>query len=347
MLVAPEDLSTEEVLRVVQEHWDPKVRSGALFPQGSGAPHWVCGGARHPRWFVTADDVTAPGRLAEREAAYAAARRLAHKGLHFVVPTVAPVGGGIGVRHGRHLVTVTAYHEGESGPGPYADDNQRALVAHEIGLLHATRPPRRAPVWKPGLASRSELVQLLETVDDTQWDTGPFGESVRTALRDNRPRLLRLFARFDVLAAQALASRKTWVVTHGEPHTANVLWRLGGPVLLDWESLRLAPRERDLRVVLRDAESAEPLSAYVASGGTVDLDADMVELFDLELGLTGTARSAVWFSRPHVGNADEARLHEAFLDEVVPAVADGLDGPPDLPGRPRTDCDGADARPVR
>jgi len=327
MPVAPEDLSTEEVLRVVQEHWDPKVRSGALFPQGSGAPHWVCGGPRHPRWFVTADDVTAPGRLAEREAAYAVARRLAHKGLHFVVPTVAPVGGGIGVRHGRHLVTVTAYHEGESGPGPYADDNQRALVAHEIGLLHATRPPRRAPVWKPEPASRSELVQLLETVDDTHWDTGPFGESVRIALRDSRSHLLRLLARFDVLAAQALTSRKTWVVTHGEPHTANVLWRLGGPVLLDWESLRLAPRERDLRVVLRDAESAEPLSAYVSSGGTVDLDADMVELFDLELGLTGTARSAVRFSRPHVGNADDARLHEAFLDEVLPAVADGLDGP--------------------
>jgi len=52
----------------------------------------------------------------------------------------------------------------------------------------------------------------------------------------------------------------------------------------------------------------------------------MVELFDLELGLTGTARSAVRFSRPHVGNADDARLHEAFLDEVLPAVADGLDG---------------------
>ena len=322
MLVEPEDLTAEEVLRLVHEHWDAKARSGAFVPRGAGAHHWVCGGPRQPRWFVTADDVSATGRLEELQAAYAVARRLAHKGLHFVVPTIAPASGGVGVRHGRYLLTVTAYLEGESGPGAYADDNQRALIAHEIGLLHAARPLRRAPVWKPDLRCRTELERLMETAGDGEWRSGPFGESVRTALRDHAAHLLRLIMRFDVLAAQALAGQQEWVLTHGEAHTANVLWQLGGPVLVDWESLRLAPRERDLRVVLRDADSAEPLSAYVASGGTVDLDADMVELFDLEWWLTETALYAVQFSGAHEGNADDARFHEAFLDEVVPAVVD-------------------------
>jgi len=267
MLVEPQDLTAEDVLRLVQEHWEGKARNGAFVPRGAGAHHWVCGGPRQPHWFVTADDVTARGRLEELEAAYAVARRLAHKGLHFVVPTVAPTNGGVGVRHGRYLVTVTAYLEGESGPGAYADDNQRALIAHEIGQLHAAKPPRRAPVWEPTLPCRAELERLLETVDGGPWESGPFGESVRVALRDNRTHILRLLARLDVLTAQALARREGWVLTHGEPHTANVLWQLGGPVLVDWESLRLAPRERDLRVVLRDADGAEPLSAYVASGG--------------------------------------------------------------------------------
>ncbi len=321
MLVEAQDLTAEDVLRLVQEHWEGKARNGAFVPRGAGAHHWVCGGPRQPHWFVTADDVTARGRLEELEAAYAVARRLAHKGLHFVVPTVAPTNGGVGVRHGRYLVTVTAYLEGESGPGAYADDNQRALIAHEIGQLHAAKPPRRAPVWEPTLPCRAELERLLETVDGGPWESGPFGESVRVALRDNRTHILRLLARLDVLTAQALARREGWVLTHGEPHTANVLWQLGGPVLVDWESLRLAPRERDLRVVLRDADGAEPLSAYVASGGTVDLDADMVELFDLQWWLTETALYAVQFASPHVGDADEARFHEAFLAEVVPAVA--------------------------
>ncbi len=322
MLVEPQDLTVEEVLRLVQEHWDGKARSGAFVPRGAGAHHWVCGGPRRPRWFVTADDVTATGRLEELQRAYAAARRLAHKGLHFVVPTVAPGDGGVGVRHGRYLLTVAAYLEGESGPGPYADDNQRALIAHEVGLLHAAKPSRRAPVWEPALPARSELERLLESVDDGEWTAGPFGESVRIALRDNGPHLLRLLTRFDALAARALTARDDWVLTHGEPHTANVLWQLGGPVLVDWESLRLAPRERDLRVILRDADGAEPLSAYVASGGTVDLDADLVELFDLEWWLTETALLAVHFSDPHEGNADDARFHAALLEEVMPAVVD-------------------------
>jgi len=47
----------------------------------------------------------------------------------------------------------------------------------------------------------------------------------------------------------------------------------------------------------------------------------MVELFDLQWWLTETALYAVQFASPHVGDADEARFHEAFLAEVVPAVA--------------------------
>jgi spectinomycin phosphotransferase len=139
-------------------------------------------------------------------------------------------------------------------------------------------------------------------------------------LRRSGPELGRLYARFDRLAELALGSRQAWVATHGEPHTANVLWRQGGPVLVDWESLRLAPRERDLRTVLRGADGAEPLSAYVAHGGTAELDADMVELFDLEWWLSEVAEYAVRFHGPHDGDEDDTRFHEALLTEVVPAV---------------------------
>ena len=124
----------------------------------------------------------------------------------------------------------------------------------------------------------------------------------------NGPELGRLYRRFDQLAAQALEGRERWVPTHGEPHTANVLWQLGGPVLVDWESLRVAPRERDLRTVLRGADGAEPLSAYVAHGGTAELDDDMVELFDLEWWLWEVAEYAVRFHGPHDGDDDDVAV---------------------------------------
>ncbi|MEO7058829.1 MAG: aminoglycoside phosphotransferase family protein [Lapillicoccus sp.] len=319
MLVEPRDLTSDDVLAVVVEHWDARARHCGFVPRGAGAQHWVVGGRHLPRWFITADDVSSVGRLDELQDAYAGARDLA-TGLAGVVPTVAPRGGGVGVVVGRWLVTVAAYIEGEPGPGDYADDDQRALVARVLGALHASPPPQRALAWRPGPPSRTELERLFATVDGPQWSGGPFSESVRIALRDNLAQFQSLLGRYDRLAALALARRDAWVPTHGEPHTANVLWAAGGPVLVDWESLRVAPRERDLGAVLRDADGAEPLSAYVAMGGTVDLDADMVELFDLEWWLWETALYAVQFHGRHTGDADEERFHRAFLDEVVPAA---------------------------
>lgn len=329
MFVEPADLSADTVLGIVRELWDPGVGSCAFFPRGSRAQHWVCAGRRQPRWFVTADEVSADGRLEELLDTYAAARELARRGHHVVVPTLAPdaeLSGavdGVGVVHGAYLVTVAAYLEGESGPGEYADDNQRALVAGALGALHAESPPERARSWSPGPPRRPELLGLLERLD-TPWPAGPFGESVRKALRRNASSLRRLYARFDELAARAVEASGGWVLTHGEPHTANVVWRLGGPVLVDWESLRVAPRERDLRTVLRGAEGAEPLTAYAANGGTADLDADMFELFDLEGWLWEIADYAVRFAAPHTGDRadgqageDDARLHQAFLEEMA------------------------------
>src|SRR5204863_10153429 len=139
------------------------------------------------------------GRLAELLDAYAAARDLAERGHHVVVPTVAPQGdpsGGVGVVVGGYLVTVTTYLEGEPGPGDYADDNQRALIAGALGALHADRPPHRTRPWTPGPPLRAEMGSLLTTLDGP-WDAGPFGESVRTALRRGVPELGRLYRRFD------------------------------------------------------------------------------------------------------------------------------------------------------
>ncbi len=315
MLTEPDDLPAEAVLRLVQDHWDDGVRSAGFVPWGESA-HWVCGGRRAPRWLVSADDVSDPATLDELETAYAAARRLVDRGLRFVVPTVAPESGGIGVRAGRYLVTLRPYLEGEIGSGAYADDNQRALIAGQLGQLHAVKPPRGCPRWQPGPGHRELLVHLLGSVDGAAWAGGPFGEPTRILLRGARSQVETLLARYDLLAATALKARQDWVVTHGEPHSANVLWSLGGPRLVSWTSVRLAPRERDLREVLRGAEGAEPLTAYVATGGTAELDADMVELFDLEWWLRLIGHEAARFAEPHLGDADEERCFEDLRAEL-------------------------------
>ena len=69
--------------------------------------------------------------------------------------------------------------------------------------------------------------------------------------------------------------------THGEPHTANQLVTPTGRLLVDWESLRRAPAERDLRVLVQDGH-----------GDLCAPDWAMVEMFDLEWRLDEIAQYA-------------------------------------------------------
>ena len=380
MLVEPPDLAADAVLDVVRAHWDDGLVAAAFVPVGTGAHHWVAAGKRRPRWFVTADDVTKDGRLDELLDTYAAARELAARGHHLVVPTVPPGSAGdarpravmdaadardpaelldpadpadsadpadlvdpvdpadpVGVvlpgtwegSVGGYLLTVTGYLEGESGAGDYVDDNQRALIAGALGALHAEPPPERARRWAPGPPRRDVWTTRLASLEQP-WTAGPFAEQVRGALQDNAVGVGRLLARYDELAAGALERRDDWVPTHGEPHTGNVLWLAGGPVLVDWESLRVAPRERDLRTVLRGADGALPLSAYTAHGGSPDLDDDMVELFDLDWWLAEVAGLVERLAGLHAGDDDDGRDLAALLEELadLPTRSDGSPGRP-------------------
>ncbi len=81
-----------------------------------------------------------------------------------------------------------------------------------------------------------------------------------------------------------------------------------GRRLVDWSGVALAPRERDLREVLGDAEGEEPWFAYVEAGGPPQpLSPDTVELFALEWHLSEIAENAVRFCRPHEDTADDRR----------------------------------------
>jgi hypothetical protein len=91
-----------------------------------------------------------------------------------------------------------------------------------------------------------------------------------------------------------------------------------GPRLLDWGTTALAPRERDLRQVLGEAEGHEPWFAYVESGGLPDpLSPAAVELFALQWHLTRVTDGAVRFSRPHEETADERQAFGELEQELA------------------------------
>ncbi len=85
------------------------------------------------------------------------------------------------------------------------------------------------------------------------WHTGPYAERARDLLSAHRDAVRALFDFYDTEAAQARGSSPGWVITHGEPFGPNLLRCADGRFkLVDWDSLLIAPRERDLWELPRD-----------------------------------------------------------------------------------------------
>ena len=235
------------------------------------------------------------------------------------------------------LLSITPYLEGAPGAGPLADDAARAHLAGLLGDLHRQRRPRHLPVWRPrmGRPARRPRGARGLPAGSTAGPAAPgrcppSGCSPRPA-----PVVERTLRRFALLGAAVAGSVDRWVVTHGEPHAENLIGTPDGVRLVDWGNLCLAPRERDLREALGEAEGDEPWFAYVESGGRPDpLSPDTLELFALERHLGEIAVHAVRFSRAHEDGADERRCF-GELEARVAALLRALGLSPGQAG-PRT-----------
>ena len=105
-----------------------------------------------------------------------------------------------------------------------------------------------------------------------------------------------LLAAYEVLARRVAARPERMVITHGEPHSANVLRMPAGYVLVDWDTVLLAPPERDLWA-LAESDPAIPAAYSAATGTAVDPDAMM--LYRLWYDLAEIAGYICTFRAPH------------------------------------------------
>jgi spectinomycin phosphotransferase len=134
------------------------------------------------------------------------------------------------------------------------------------------------------------------------WGPGPYADLARNAIRERLADLARWTAHYHELAEHAHG--RAWVTTHGEPHSDNQLLTARGRYLVDWESLKLAPPERDLRVLLDAGEER------------VAADPEMIRLFDLEWRLDEIDQYAAWFAAGHPGSNDDRIAFGDLLHEL-------------------------------
>jgi len=314
MLTRPAGLSDELLAATLRAGWGLAPVAASYQPVGFGSHHWDVTASAGTRWFVTVDKLTTRLRTAgdtrdaacrRLQAALRTARALAGAGASFVVAPAQTLGGDVLARiGGEYAVAVYPFVAGCSGKwGGALTAQDRQSVLGVLVQVHA------APAAIRDGAGRDDFV--LTGADDLRgaladlardWDSGPFAEPARRLLARHARDLEAMLARRDHLADQARSRSGRLVLTHGEPHPGNFM-RVGQRwMLIDWDTVLVAPPERDLWSL--DPGDGSILASYRALTGREIVPA-AIGLYRQTWILADIASCVARFRREHTGTEDD------------------------------------------
>jgi len=329
VLTEPRDLDRSELKQVLEGRWDLRDPQLDYLAVGFGSHHWRAIDSRGTRSFVTVDDLEATSRdVPDTDSAFAALDRafrtaavLRDKAtLEFVLAPLFDRDASVIRRLShRYAVTVSPLIDGESSEyGPYERPDDRRVIGALLGRLHAATEqvpsdlPRREDFALP---SRAALVEALHDLD-RNWDFGPFAEPARKLLQVSADELERRLLEYDELAAGVRERSDSWVVTHGEPHRGNVIRDpQGGVHLVDWDTTLIAPRERDLQMVLD--QDLTGWDEYSELAGVASLNHEAMQLYRWWWELADIAVFVADFRRPHERTEDTLASWEILASNLA------------------------------
>jgi len=291
----PEGITERDVAHALADGWG--LSAGTLRLRyarvGGGSYHWVVTGGPGERWFVTVDDLDDKGWLGQTRPAVFSGLRAAldaalwlrrEAGLGFVVAPV-PARDGQAVRPlgDAYAVAVFPYLSGSPGQWgvPLSGPELGELVSM-LAALHRVDPAAvRLPRREMGLSWRGDLEVALRELGGPWSGGGPFTEPARALLAGAAGQVRRGLCALDRWSNGPAAAANP-VITHGEPHPGNIIRGGGGIMLIDWDTVALAPPERDLWMVATD--TGNELRRYTELTGR-PVDATALELYRLRWAL--------------------------------------------------------------
>ncbi|MBB4907119.1 phosphotransferase [Actinophytocola algeriensis] len=260
-------------------------------PVGFGSHHWTAGDH-----FVTVDE---DPDFRQLEASLRSAAD--------VPVAVAPLFTRDGeplVRAGRFAVTVYPFVAGESFEwGEFRD------AAHLRAALDLVLAVHRTP------ARHALTDDCTVALPPIPMDEGPYSRPAAALLTSHASAIAWAHTRLWELAARVDRSRM--VLTHGEPHPGNTMLTADGWRLIDWDTAKIAPPERDLWHLA----TPETLAAYEEATG-VRPEPDLLAMYRLHWDLTDLTEFAAGFARPHDGSADDDESWR-LLQDLLAGLAPG------------------------
>ncbi len=224
-------------------------------------------------------------------------------GLEFVVaPLRTTEGRSVRRLDDRYSIALLPFVDGVAGA--FGDARDRAarndLLDRLIELHRASDRVRgAAPVIDLELAERPAIAAAFAHMDEP-WTGGPYSDRTRTWLYLHAADLSELVRKLEGLVQRTEAAVGRRVITHGEPHPGNVIQTPARLVLIDWDTAGLALPERDLWLVVDDADDCERYAE--ATGHRPDPNA--LALFALRWQLADIGIYLDVLRSPHVESAD-------------------------------------------
>jgi spectinomycin phosphotransferase len=307
------DIDHRELVAILAVTWELRVATMRYEPVGFGSHHYIVSDADSHRWFVNVDDLEGKvwlGKDADSvfealEAAFQAVVALRRADLEFVHAPVAGRDGKILARMGaKYAVSVFAFIDGTSIDGPRSVEEQRFLL-RALGRMHAAS--QHVPsnlLWRDTLevSFRDRLLEALDDLHST-WVGGPYSEPTRRLLLRGRGQIEERLGRYDELTIVVSRHSDEWVITHGEPHGGNIMRvSTGSVILIDWDTIAVGPRERDLWMV--EPSNPEDWAAYTGADSARLPDPEALQLYHLWWKLTDIASFTNTFRMPHEDDAN-------------------------------------------
>jgi hypothetical protein len=310
----PDGLSESAIADTLRDGWDVVVASMEYRPVGFGSHHWEVLGADERRWFVTVDDLDLRRQSEEdtREAVFewlvsalTTTREVREAGGSFAVAPVRARSGEVGVRiPERFALAVYPHVEGRSFTwSEFSEHGQRRSMLDLIIALHGipTAVTTRAITDDFDIPGR-DLVDKAIAGGGIRGDEGPYAKATLDLMSTNAESMRRRLEHYDRLVDRLRRTRGDDVISHGEPHPGNTMLTPDGWVLVDWDTVMLAPPERDLWSL--DLGDGAILGAYTEATGRTP-DPSMLELYRIGWDLKDIAAYVTRFALPHSGDLDD------------------------------------------
>ncbi len=235
----------------------------------------------------------------------------------------------------RYTASVFPFLAGRShGFGPHADAMLRGSVLDMICALHKSTSVVRtcAPRHVLRFAGREDLHAFLAS-PDRRWESGPFAEAARRLLVPHAAALAQLVMDFDRLVESTRRVRVHLVITHGEPHPANVMAVDGRHVLIDWDTVGLAPPERDVSLIV--TADNEGIERYQQATG-IALSPAVITLYRLRWYLDDLGSATRMFRNAHHDTPDTRLWRDGVSGHLdrLPEWRAALAWTHTAPGRP-------------